>query len=677
LAIIARVQGGPRLVRVLAVAAVVCYVTLLAIGWSFNARAGYDGILRPAPHDIGSGSGFTVLEVEPGGPADRAGVRRGDVVVAVDGNPAVFDMHQTYHNRRAGAPGMLRFSSDGRPPAVASFALQSRLASPSLLLGLVFSSALGMAIVAVGACVAFVRPDTPAAGLLLVFALALAIYANSDVWHWTTRSAAGADLLDELAATAMLLGAAALLHLFLIFPAPGRLYGRVRRFVPGLYVAALVPLAITLLPGGSGAAWGLSVLLLVACLLAAVLALELSFRRPTTPLARAQLAWIRWGLGVGVGATVLHGVAALLVPEAVPAITSTLVAAAWLVFPISLALAVLRFRLFEVDRIVRATIIWGLLAAVLLAGYLVLVAIVGRLAASVFGPSISSGDDPTVAVVAVLVVAAVAHPLRVRLMAALERRIYHHRLGRQRLVDQATELLSQPQRPHVVARFLCQQVPRALGLRSGWLALAADQVVLFEVDPGVLLPGVSVASATLLDALRNVDGPLLLVSAEDLEAHRALDALASDTPGTVPWYAAGGRILVGLRNSTGGLLAVWVLGAPTSGDLLERDDLAALNRIGTTASMQLERERAGVVSPGPRGGEPVRELPADLLTPRELEVMALLKRGYSNRQIADELIIGVRTAETHVQRILRKLDLDTRVQAMLWARDEAPETRHP
>jgi len=59
------------------------------------------------------------------------------------------------------------------------------------------------------------------------------------------------------------------------------------------------------------------------------------------------------------------------------------------------------------------------------------------------------------------------------------------------------------------------------------------------------------------------------------------------------------------------------------------------------------------------------------LTAREREVLALLARGYSNRQIADELIIGVRTAETHVQRVLHKLDLDNRAQAIAWARDHA------
>ena len=61
---------------------------------------------------------------------------------------------------------------------------------------------------------------------------------------------------------------------------------------------------------------------------------------------------------------------------------------------------------------------------------------------------------------------------------------------------------------------------------------------------------------------------------------------------------------------------------------------------------------------------------ASVLTPREREVLNLLAKGMNNRQIADELIIGVRTAETHVERILRKLNVENRAQAMLWAREQ-------
>ena len=57
----------------------------------------------------------------------------------------------------------------------------------------------------------------------------------------------------------------------------------------------------------------------------------------------------------------------------------------------------------------------------------------------------------------------------------------------------------------------------------------------------------------------------------------------------------------------------------------------------------------------------------DQLTPREQEVLRLLARGYSYREIGAELFISIKTVETHASNVLRKLQLSNRNELTRWA----------
>ena len=62
----------------------------------------------------------------------------------------------------------------------------------------------------------------------------------------------------------------------------------------------------------------------------------------------------------------------------------------------------------------------------------------------------------------------------------------------------------------------------------------------------------------------------------------------------------------------------------------------------------------------------IRRRPLDQLSPRELEVLAALARGRSNRQIAKALQISEETVKAHVSSILAKLQLADRTQAAIF-----------
>ncbi len=70
-----------------------------------------------------------------------------------------------------------------------------------------------------------------------------------------------------------------------------------------------------------------------------------------------------------------------------------------------------------------------------------------------------------------------------------------------------------------------------------------------------------------------------------------------------------------------------------------------------------------------RPDAPVTDPELDQLTNREREVLRLLARGYAYKEIAKELYISIKTVETHVSNVLRKLQMSNRYELSRWAAD--------
>ena len=73
-----------------------------------------------------------------------------------------------------------------------------------------------------------------------------------------------------------------------------------------------------------------------------------------------------------------------------------------------------------------------------------------------------------------------------------------------------------------------------------------------------------------------------------------------------------------------------------------------------------------LLNPRPRA-QPKKDRESTALTPRELEVLRFIARGYTNRQISESLKLSVRTVESHRANLMSKLDLQTRVQLVRYA----------
>jgi MFS family permease len=163
---------------------------------------------------------------------------------------------------------------------------------------------------------------------------------------------------------------------------------------------------------------------MLGSVLLAMFSLVLRFRR-AAPVERRQLTWFLYATVVNALILVLDAALGVL-PALVSAVVSAL---GFILLPAAVGVAMLRYRLFEIDRIVSRTVSYGLLTGGLVGLYLLVVALLRPLLEPLTGSSSLAVAGSTLAV------AAVFNPARRRLQAAVDRRFDRARYDAARAVD--------------------------------------------------------------------------------------------------------------------------------------------------------------------------------------------------------------------------------------------------
>jgi hypothetical protein len=227
------------------------------------------------------------------------------------------------------------------------------------------------------------------------------------------------------------LEAALLVMVFLLFPT-GRFVPRWTRWTLVVYLVVQVPFTFfpnaPLLPNNPTSQFGW--FLALAELATVVLVQFYRYRWVSGPLQRQQTKWVIFGLAVPIAVNVIGTMLTLLFPELTkpdslyPLALDQTGFLIILFIPFSFGIAILRYRLWDIDAIINKALVYGLLTAFLAAVYVGLIIGLESLARAIIG---NASDEPVVLVVSTLAIAALVQPVRKRIQTIIDRRFYRRK----------------------------------------------------------------------------------------------------------------------------------------------------------------------------------------------------------------------------------------------------------
>ena len=397
--------------------------------------------------------GVSAADIAAGSAAEAAGIRRGDVLLAVNGSPiqAPSEVTEYQHRSHEGTRltyTLLRFGSQ----QTLNVELTPTPRGSSMYYVL---AAVGLFTLLVGGSVRLRRPRDQAT--LHFFWLCVAFFGV-----FTFSFTGPLDPLDWFFywgdAVAFALLPPLLLHFTLVFPERPAVEGRTAAdfivpaaYVPGVAIAVSRVIAVAR-AASNGPAFSrtldtldrLEHAYLFVCAAAAVFVLARTFQQITSTTARRQLRWIAWGTTLGAGPFAF----AYALPWALgfdPPAPLQLTAIPLGLVPLTFASAIVRYRLRDVEVIIKRGLAYSAFLAASIVLYMAMKSttgfLLGQEAGRGTGPGLEDEHTGIIALLATIVVVLLAQPVKEAVQNALDRVFYRDRYDyRRALVAFARDL---------------------------------------------------------------------------------------------------------------------------------------------------------------------------------------------------------------------------------------------
>lgn len=235
------------------------------------------------------------------------------------------------------------------------------------------------------------------------------------------------------------------------------------------------------------------------------------YRRVSSPLQRQQTKWVVFGFAVPVTIFVSWGILALFFPVVAGSNSLSLLmyaavqACLPLFAPLSFGLAILRYRLWDIDVLIRRTLIYGVLTIILTGVYVSLVIGLQTLLRGVI-----SQDNNVAIVLSTLAIAALFHLLRVRIQAFIDRRFYRRKYDAAKTLQAFSVSLRNEVDLSQLSEQLLTVVQETMQPASVWLWLCHSASEKHISSPR----NISLESTEVLKSLTNASDSIALVKEE-------------------------------------------------------------------------------------------------------------------------------------------------------------------